>query len=113
VGLFNAMNVLADQWESVQHSLPPDQASRLREQVVQFATEADSPASARAAERVMDLLVEWLPVNHPVLLALAESESRSPEGTGPATDRAWTRLAEILRAKAGPPGTTFGDDDDS
>ena len=113
MGLLNAMATLAKEWDDVQRSLDPGQASRLRELVVQFANEADTQASAKIAERIMDLLVEWLPVTHPVLLALADPESRSWRGTGHAADRGWSQVAESLRARPGPPGTTFGDDDES
>jgi hypothetical protein len=113
MGLLSAMTTLAEYWENLEDSLAPYQASRLRELVTQFANEADSRASAKIAERVMDLLVEWLPVTHPVLRALADPESRSWQGTGTETDRAWAQVAESLRAHLGPPGTPFGDDDDS
>lgn len=113
MGLLSAMTTLAEQWDDVLGSLQPDEASRLRQLVCQFSDEADARASAKIAERVMDLLVDALPVTHPVLRALANPESRSRRGAGQATDRGWARLAESLRARVGPPGTTFGDDDDS
>jgi hypothetical protein len=112
MGLLNAMITLAEEWDDVQASLEPAQASRLRDLVAQFANETDTRASAKTAERIMDLLVEWLPVTHSVLVALRDPESRSWSGTRQATDRPWVRLAESLRARLGPPGTTFGDDDD-
>jgi hypothetical protein len=62
----------------------------------------------------MDLLSEGLPITHPVLRALMSSEDRSLGLAGPAADRAWYQLAGAFRARLenGPPGTSFGDDDD-
>jgi hypothetical protein len=126
MGLLNAMTTLAEDWDDVQGRLEPGQAGRLRELVAQFGNETDTRASAKIAERVMDLLVEWLPTTDPVLRALTDPESRSPGETVQATDRAWAQLARSLRTRlapsgplfneddeSGPPGTTFGDDDDS
>jgi hypothetical protein len=112
MGLLSAMTTLAEQWDEVLGSLGPGEASSLRQLVAQFANEADPRASAKIAERIMDLLVDVLPVTSPVLRALADPESRSWRGTGQPTDRAWARLAESLRARARPPGPSFGDDGD-
>lgn len=112
MGLLSAMTTLAEQWDDVLGSLEPGEASRLRHLAAKFAAEADPRTSAKIAERIMDLLVDALPVTHPVLRALADPESRSWPGTGQATDRAWARLAKLLRARVGPPGTSFGDDRD-
>jgi hypothetical protein len=112
MSLLSAMTTLAEQWDDVLGSLEPGEASRLRRLVAQFANAADTRAWAKIAERIIDLLVDVLPVTNPVLRALADPESRSWRGTEHPTDRAWARLAESLRARLGPPGTTFGDDDD-
>lgn len=112
MGLLSAISTLADQWDEVLASLEPGEASRLRQLVAQFANEADPRASAKIAERIMDLLVDVLPVTSPVLRALADPESRSWRGTGHPSDLTWARLAKSLRARVGPPGPSFGDDDD-
>ena len=112
MGLLSAISALADQWDEVLGSLEPGEARRLRQLVVQFANEADPRASAKIAERIMDLLVDVLPVTSPVLRALADPESRSWRGTEQPADRAWAPLAKSLRARVAPPGTSFGDDND-
>ncbi|HEX3923229.1 MAG TPA: hypothetical protein VHY31_13155, partial [Streptosporangiaceae bacterium] len=70
--------------------------------------------SANIAERIMDLLVDWLPFTHPVLRALMDPEDRDSRRNSQQADRAWFAVARTLRARLGPspPGTTFGDDDD-
>jgi hypothetical protein len=112
MGLLSAMTTLAEQWDDVLGSLEPDEASRLRNLVAEFAYGTDPRTYAKIAERIMDLLVSALPVTSPVLRALADRQTRSRPGTGLATDHAWARLAKSLRARVGPPGTSFGDDSD-
>jgi hypothetical protein len=119
MGLPEAMAVLAEDWDDVQHRLRPDQASRLRELTAQFAEERDPVVSANIAERIMDLLTEELPLSHPVLQALMAMRERFRGTAGPAADREWFQLAEALQVRlkppassAGPPGTSFGDQDD-
>ncbi len=114
MGLPNAMAVLAEQWDDVLSYLEAGQAGRLHELVAQFVAEGNPGASADIAERIMDVLMEALPVSHPVLSALMSSEDRFRSPSGPASegplrdpaslaaDREWFRLAAPLRARLDP-----------
>src|ERR1039457_1155372 len=115
MGLPNAMAVLAEQWDDVLSYLEAGQAGRLHELAAQFVAEGNPGASADIAERIMDVLMEALPVSHPVLSALMSSEDRfrSPSGPAsegplrdparPAADRERVRVAAPPRARPGPP----------
>jgi hypothetical protein len=111
MGLPDAMAALAEEWDDVQRRLGSRQASRLRELTAQFVAERDSVASANIAERVMDLLIEELPLDHPVLRALAATQERF---RSPAADRAWFQLADALRERLEGtwPGTPVEDHSD-
>ena len=135
MSLLDAMTVLAQEWDDVQRRLGPAQALKLDELVAQFVDEDDPRTSSNIAEDIMDLLVEGLPVAHPVLQALAGPQDRFEDLSSPAADSAWLQLATLLlrRLKApappersgtdgagsadpsfggGPPGTSIGDDSD-
>jgi hypothetical protein len=124
MGLLRAMAVLAEDWDDVLNRLDPGQARRLRALVAQFVDERDPSASSNLAEAIMDLLVQELPVTHPVVTALLDEDRLDRGLPGAAADRAWSRLAGPLRERLepplpppprafrGPPGTSFGDEDD-
>src|ERR1017187_1207562 len=109
MGLPNAMAVLAEQWDNVLSYLEAGQAGRLHELAAQFVAEGNPGASADNAERSRDVLMEALPVAHPVLGAVMSSDNglRSPSCTASedplrnqaslAADREWVRLAAPLR----------------
>jgi hypothetical protein len=99
MSLLNAMGLLAAQWDEVLGYLSPDQASALRGLVTRFVAEADSPASSDIAESIMTLLVEVLPVTHPVLGALMLPEERFRGQVPVVTDPAWPDLAASLRLR--------------
>jgi len=108
------MAVLAEQWDDVLSYLEAGQAGRLHELVAQFVAEGNPGASADIAERIMDVLMEALPVSHPVLSALMSSEDRFRSPSGPASegplrdpaslaaDREWFWLTAPLRARLDP-----------
>jgi hypothetical protein len=132
MGLLRAMAVLARDWDDILDRLDPVQAGRLRILVAQFVDETDPSASSDLAEAIMDLLVQDLPVTHPVVTALLD-EDRLHRGRPGAADYAWSQLAGPLRERlepppsafrgpsatmlddedfSGPPGTSLGDEDD-
>ena len=99
MGLLDAMAVLEEEWDDVLSYLEAGQVTRLRELVAQFVEEDDSAASADIAEHMMTLLLESLPVTHPVLRALVSPEDRLRDPRGLAGDQAWFRLAEPLKVR--------------
>lgn len=99
MGLLNAMAALAEEWDDVLSYLDTDQAARLRGLVARFVDESDPDASSETAEAIMNLLLDALPVTHPVLSALMISEDRFRGRYSPAADSAWLRLAGPLRLR--------------
>ena len=72
------MAALAEEWDDVLSHLDTDQAARLRGLVARFVDESDRGASSEISEAIMNLLLEALPVTHPVLSALMISEDLVP-----------------------------------
>jgi hypothetical protein len=103
MGLLNAMAALAEEWDDVLSHLDTDQAARLRGLVTRFVDESDPGASSEISEAIMNLLLEGLPVTHPVLGALMISEDRFRRQDSPAADSAWFQLAGPLRLRLGAP----------
>jgi hypothetical protein len=107
MGLLNAMAALAEEWDDVLSHLDTDQAATLRGLVARFVDESDPDASSEISEAIMNLLLEGLPVTHPVLSALMISEDRFRGRDSLAADSAWLQLAGPLRLRLGasePPG---------
>jgi hypothetical protein len=102
------MEALAREWNDVPSRLDDDQSGRLRDLVVRFVDESDLNVSGSIAEDIMDLLLEVLPTNHPVLIALQRPQDRLRDMSGRATDQAWRQVAESLRARLRR-GSTRGD----
>jgi hypothetical protein len=101
MGLLNAMAALAEEWDDVLSHLDTDQAARLRGLVARFVDESDPGASSEIAEAIMDLLLDGLPVTHPVVSALMISEDRFRRQDSLAADSAWLQLAGPLRLRLG------------
>lgn len=99
MGLLNAMAVLAEEWDDVLSHLDTDQAARLRGLVARFVDESDPDASSEISEAIMNLLLDGLPVTHPVLSALMISEDRFRGQDSLAADSAWLQLAGPLRLR--------------
>lgn len=99
MGLLNAMAALAEEWDDVLSHLDTDQAARLRGLVARFVDESDPGASSEISEAIMNLLLEGLPVTHPVLSALMISEDRFRRQDSLAADSAWLQLAGPLRLR--------------
>lgn len=99
MGLLNAMAALAEEWDDVLSHLDTDQAARLRGLVARFVDESDRGASSEISEAIMNLLLEALPVTHPVLSALMISEDRFRGQDSLAADSAWLQLAGPLRLR--------------
>jgi hypothetical protein len=108
MGLLNAMAALAEEWDDVLSHLDTDQAARLRGLVTRFVDESDPGASSEISEAIMNLLLEGLPVTHPVLSALMISEDRFRRPDTPAADSAWLQLAGPLRLRLGAPESPGG-----
>lgn len=105
MSLLAAMTILAEDWDDVLNRLEPGQARRLRDLVAQFVGERNPSASSNLAEAIVDVLVEELPVTHPVVTALLDEDRLDKGLPGAAADRAWSRLAGLLRERleaAGP-----------
>ena len=101
MGLLNAMAALAEEWDDVLSHMDTDQAARLRGLVARFVDESDPDASSEISEAIMDLLLERLPVTHPVLGALMISEDRFRGRDSQAADGAWLKLTGPLRLRLG------------
>ena len=101
MGLLNAMAALAEEWDDVLSHLDTDQGARLRGLVTRFVDESDPDASSEISEAIMNLLLEGLPVTHPVLSALMISEDRFRRRDSLASDSAWLQLAGPLRLRLG------------
>ncbi len=101
MGLLNAMAALTEEWDDVLSHLDTDQAARLRGLVARFVDESDPGASSEISEAIMNLLLEALPVTHPVLSALMISEDRFRRQDSLAADSAWLQLAGPLRLRLG------------
>jgi hypothetical protein len=114
MGMLSAIAVLAEEWDDVLGRLDADQVRRLRELVAQFVAELDSDRSSDLAERIMALLMEALPVSHPVLSALMTPVDRFQDVGSVAADRAWFQLAGPLQARLAamaPAGPVTSDSD--
>jgi hypothetical protein len=101
MGLVNAMAVLAEEWDDVLSHLDTGQTARLRGLVARFVDESDPDASSEISEAIMNLLLDALPVTHPVLSALMISEDRFRGQDSLAADSAWLQLAGPLRLRLG------------
>jgi hypothetical protein len=99
MGLPEAMSALALEWDDVLSYLDTGQVSRLCEFVARFVAEGNTGPSGDIAEDIMQLLMEALPVSHPVLTALMSSTDRFRDQAALDADRAWFRLADPLRIR--------------
>lgn len=104
MGLYQAIEMLAEDWNTVRADLDEDSLSELEALVTQFVTEPLPEFADEFAEQVAGLLSDLLPVQHPFRRALGQQENRwSVGGTRSVGElTAWLRSSEDLRKQVVP-----------
>lgn len=90
----DAFEALREHWDDVISQLDPEAADELRRLVVELS-ELSGPGRTAAADRIVDILDQGLPVRHPVRRALVRGDLSAPAVID------WDTLAADLLERAG------------
>ncbi|MGH3533136.1 MAG: hypothetical protein ACRDQG_00260 [Pseudonocardiaceae bacterium] len=104
MGLYQAVETLAEDWEAIRADLDTDTFAELVALVTQFVTESVPEFADEIAEQIAGLLSDSLPVQHPFRRALGRQENRWSTGAARSAGEltSWLRSSEVLRKRVIP-----------